>query len=81
MYGPEIQAGELAATFLGLRVGLCLMDHGSEDSSDLDLWVNQWANAIDLAPWLQKKQFWILESHLTSFFFSFFKFFLSLVDL
>ena len=55
MYGPALQAGKLAATFLGLRTGLCLMANGSENRSDLDLWVNQWASAIELAPWLQQQ--------------------------
>ena len=31
------------------------MANGSENRSDLDLWVNQWASAIELAPWLQQQ--------------------------
>lgn len=55
MYGPALQAGKLVSALQGLRVSLCLVSSGWKDHSDLDLWVNQWANAIDLALWLQQQ--------------------------
>lgn len=55
MYGLALQAGKLVSTLEGFRVSLCLVASGWKDHSNLDLWVNQWANAIDLALWLQQQ--------------------------